>query len=272
MKPGKAIDLISREKNAGFTLMEILLAILAFAVLMAALQTVFFSALRSRRESQERIADLQRRSQVRGVLERDLRNALFQTNGLATYFLLRSDTEGAGRADQLEFFTTTGVISDANPAGEIQRVVYATAPADQFSTNQEGRILYRAIYRKLLSEVEESPSTTILLRDVASFEVACFDGSEWIESWDSTLLDGAHPTAVRVVVRPVEVPERDWKPTTIEVLTPWTIQPLAAAETSSGGGQTGGSPNGGGSEGTSPGGSGGAGGPPAQGAGGGARP
>lgn len=219
-------------RQRGFTLIEILMATLAFAVLMAALNTVLFSALRLRREAGQRIDDVDLRRQVRQVIERDLRNGILTSGLLAGTLLGTTSSEGGGRADRIEFYTTTATVNDEQPWGEIQRVTYFTdSDTGYASTNTTGRTLLRSVSRNLLAEEDdEDLVTTPLLRDVESFELTYFDGSSWTESWDSTTLDNAPPTAVRVRVRFVDDPWRDWSAHPIELLVPWTAIPRAAEE------------------------------------------
>lgn len=241
------------------------MATLAFAVLLAALNSVLFSALRLRREAGQRTDDLDTRRQVRQLIERDLRNAILSGGLLASNVIGEANSQSGGRTDRLEFYTTTATVNDLAPWGEIQRVAYYTDDevGFSFSTNLAGHTLVRAVSRNLLSEEndEEDLLTTPLLRDVDTLEFAYYDGSSWADSWDSTLMDNAAPSAVRVLVRFVDDPWRDWNIPPIEILVPWTVVPrtieTGGAEGTDAGGQDG--ENGGGNQ-PPPGGGGGGGG------------
>lgn len=212
------------ERRRGFTLVEILIATMAFAVLLAALHTVLFSALKLRREAGERINAIELRRQAARVLARDLRNGWL--GAFDATLLGRSDSGDGGRADTLDFYTTTGTVTDTAPWGEVQRVVYYLAEPDRTTTNTLGRTLTRAVYRNLLTDVEETPETTPLLRHVASFELAYYDGTDWQDTWDSTLRDDAPPEAVRVRLTFAEPPEQTWRSFPLELVIPWTARPV----------------------------------------------
>jgi general secretion pathway protein J len=219
----------SARRAGGFTLIEILVATLAFAVLLAALNSVLFSALHLRRESVQRIDDLEERRQVRQLLEKDLRNAILSGGLLASNVVGTTRTEGRGRADRLDFYTTTARVGDQEPWSEIQRVSYYVDDQsnDLFTTNTTGRTLVRGIHRNLLSQdqQEEDVTSTPLLRDVESFQLSYYDGTAWTDSWDSTLMDNSPPTAVRVYVAFVDDPWREWRIPPMEILVPWTTVP-----------------------------------------------
>ncbi|MCB1127779.1 MAG: prepilin-type N-terminal cleavage/methylation domain-containing protein, partial [Verrucomicrobiae bacterium] len=174
-----------RSPGAGFTLIEILVATLAFSVLLVALHSVFFSALEMRREGELRIQEVQAAQQVAQLIERDLRNGVLTGGALGESLLGETETEGRGRADRIELITSTGTITDDQPYGDLQRVEsYLTR--DSRWTNTAGMALARGVTRNLLADVEEEPEPQILLRDVESFEISYYDGSSWADSWDTT--------------------------------------------------------------------------------------
>ncbi|MCP5521828.1 MAG: type II secretion system protein GspJ [Verrucomicrobiales bacterium] len=259
-------------RAAGFTLIEILIATLAFAVLLAALNSVLFSALRLRREAVQRSDDLDTRRQVRQLIEKDLRNAILTGGLLASNVVGTTGSEGAGRADRLDFYTTTGRVSDQEPWCEIQRVSYylESGASVSYTTNAIGSTLVRAVSRNLLSEdTDEDTDYTPLLRDVESFELSFYDGSSWADSWDSTLMDDTAPTAVHLLVTFVDDPWREWRIPPIEILAPWTVVPRTTTDESTETGEAGGDDQGdGGGDNTQPPGGGGGGNQPPGGGGG----
>ncbi len=220
--------------RTGFTLIEILVATLAFAVLLAALHSVFFSALRLRRDAELRIQSVQSHHQVAQLIERDLRNGILTGGLLAESVLGESETKGRGRADRLELVASTGSVDDAYPFGDLQRIEYFVMD-DTGWTNRDGRVLARAVERNLLATVREEPEPQILLRNVESFEVAYYDGSSWVTTWDSTVQEDIPPAAIRVLVRFVEDPtRRQPRPLPIEIVAPWSVTPADTGDESAG--------------------------------------
>ncbi|MCP5528437.1 MAG: prepilin-type N-terminal cleavage/methylation domain-containing protein [Verrucomicrobiales bacterium] len=225
--PGPAFR-AGRSPAAGFTLIEILVATLAFSVLLVALHSVFFSALEMRREGELRIQEVQAAQQVAQLIERDLRNGVLTGGALGESLLGETETEGRGRADRIELITSTGTITDDQPYGDLQRVEYYLT-RDSRWTNTAGMALARGVTRNLLADVEEEPEPQILLRDVESFEISYYDGSSWADSWDTTQNENTPPTAIRLAVLFVDDLARDWRRRPFELVVPWSVQPMLSS-------------------------------------------
>jgi type II secretion system protein J len=190
-------------QTGGFTLIEILLAVGIFAIVLFAMNTVFYSALKLERAISRSVDERTALNHAFAQLRRDLRGAV---PPMTNSYLLPRDflvTGGSGRlaAEQLgtlEFYTTTGRISDLEPWSELQRVRYElVAPTDPGRRGQE---LVRIVSRNILATATEQETEQLLVRDVESLEFECFDGATWSSAWDTTAADVGLPQAVRVRV------------------------------------------------------------------------
>lgn len=65
--------------------------------------------------------------------------------------------------------------------------------------------LVRRVTRNVLATVEQEPEEEVLCRNVKSFGLQFYDGIDWYDDWDSTLLEGAVPTVVQMEIL-LEVP------------------------------------------------------------------
>ena len=82
----------------------------------------------------------------------------------------------AGNAG-LDFFTSTGVISDKAPWGDLQEVFYELkAPTDR---NQVGMDLVRCVDRNLLATTTQTPEIQWLMGNVQTLQFDCYDGTQW---------------------------------------------------------------------------------------------
>jgi type II secretion system protein J len=192
-----------KSKNGAFTLIEVLLAVGIFAIVLFAMNTVFYSALKLERATTQSVDERAALNQAFAQLRRDLRGAV---PPLTNSYLLPRDflvTGSSGRmtAEQtgsLEFYTTTGRLNDVDPWSELQRVRYelvaSTDPASR------GRELVRVVMRNILTTTTEEEVEQLLVGDVESLEFQCFDGSDWISAWDTTAADVGLPQAVKVRV------------------------------------------------------------------------
>lgn len=252
-------DLESRASNFGFrsrcafTLIEVLLAVAIFAIILLAIHGVFHGALRLRNktlDSVERTLPLQ---QALAVLKRDLANLVlpggtlfgeFQTTPTTTSSSSASSsasTSTAGTATGSSqapasqsssmfsmlsmrglivspaLYTSTAIIDDATPWSEVERVIYYLAAS---TNNSVGKDLMRSVSRNLLPVAEDETVDQWLLGGVEDVVFTFYDGSQWQQIWDSTLLaSNKLPLAVKVELQlvPEEAAKQMRDPITLVV-------------------------------------------------------
>jgi type II secretion system protein J len=200
----KAVTSHRTPKVRAFTLIEVLLAVAISAIVLAALNTVFFSALHLRMTTSRSLDASLPLQQALTLLRRDLQGAIPPgTNGdLAGDFKSGAAVNGFGMTQNggLEFYTSTGVMNNDTPWGDIQRVFYQLRdPANR--TASQGKDLIRGVTRNLLSTTMEEPVEQWLMGDVESMEFACYNGTDWRDSWDTSMGDSGLPQAVRVRIQ-----------------------------------------------------------------------
>ena len=199
------LNLTTRKDARAFTLIEVLLAVGIFAIVLFAINTVFFSALKLERAT-SRIVDARAPlNQAFAILRHDLQGAVqpmtnstllprnFSTVG-------RSGGLGSSQASSLEFYTTTGVIGDDVPWSDLQKVRYELVSAADRTTGK-GQDLVRVITRNNLATTTAEDDEQLLVSDVESVEFLCYNGSEWRKTWDTSSSDVGLPQAVKVRVQ-----------------------------------------------------------------------
>ena len=185
----------------GFTLIELVLAIGISAIVLVAINGAFFGALRLRAATVESVDAAVPVDQALTTLRRDLQCAVSpKASGLMSGSFKTGSVIGNGIAQpvQLEFHTATAVFSRNEPWGEVQRVAYSL----KGTANQ--RDLYRCVTRNLLTLATPQVEEQLVLRGVDQFQVLCFDGSRWTETWDTSdtaSLSTNLPLAVRLQIR-----------------------------------------------------------------------
>jgi len=181
----------------GFTLLEILIAVLIFGIVLAAVNTVFYSALRLRNkttESMERALPIQH---AVSIIKKDLENLVSPGEGIAGELQTALTTRGMTGQSSPDFFTSTAVIDSRTPWAEVQRISYFVAD----STNVHGqRDLFRSVSRNLLAPSEEPPALQWLLGGVDHVYFLYLDGTAWRETWDSSEEEAGLPRAVKVQI------------------------------------------------------------------------
>lgn len=191
--------------RAGFTLMEVILATAVAAIVLIAIQTVFFSALRLRTTTTERIESGAERQRALSILRRDLADLAANSSTTGTFLLgLQTSassyiSDDGGERVSPDFFTASGAIDDRSTFADIQCVAYSLQGNAGTDT---GRTLCRLIDRNLLPVSSSKPEFEPLLRNVKSISFEYFDGSSWSSDWDSTTDSGTGtmPTAIRVQI------------------------------------------------------------------------
>jgi len=246
---------MTRNRNAGFTLLELLAATAMFCILVGVLHNMLFGALNLRNTTFRAIEQALPRDQLALIIRRDLTNMVAPSGVLAGPITATPEEEQGVAADTINFFTTSGVVTELEPWGDVQQVEYRLEVPEDRDTDL-GYDFVREVTRNLLpSSVEEEDDEMLLewtmMRGVKSLEMLYWDGKDWQESWDSTTLDNANPEAVRLRIEFVNG-DKDLEPEhPLEITCQIAAQPRATpsdstVESSSGGSsQTGGDNRGG---------------------------
>ena len=237
----RAGHLPRRALACGFTLIELLLAVAIFAIVLMAINTVFYSGLRLERATTRALDERVTLNQAMSILRRDLQGAVQpNSNGVFICDFIsgsRGGSMSASKSSSVEFCTTTGVIKDEVPWGDLQRVRYElVAPADRTA---RGMDLMRVVTRNLLPITTEESDSQWLMSNVESLEFLTYDGSSWRDSWDTTMGDTGLPLAVRarVLLANTNLVSASVAREPLELLVPLTTLARTNASTTTGGTQ-----------------------------------
>ena len=234
LKPHKILCR-KRLSQAGFTLMEVMFATMAFALILLVMQMTFSGVLGLRNRAQKRVDQQAILSQAMTIMKRDLENMIV-TGGLMAEGLICTEMGSPDMPnDQLEFYSTTGVVSDQFPWGDVQKVGYLLGvdPMQTVTTNLGQALMRLSLNTLPLEANEEPPVETLMLDNVRSMEFEFFDGLQWLQTWDSNVNEPAVPLAVRAMVEVfTDNPNPTGRQTRIwEILVPiLTIKPPSEEE------------------------------------------
>jgi len=192
-------------------LLELLLAVLVFAIVLAAIHTVFFSAFKLRTRTTEAIERSLPLQQALSIIKRDLANlvppggvlsgALQSTPTITTTASGVSISGSMGRQNGPQFYTAVGIVDDNAPWGEIERVSYHLATP---TNNTPGMDLFRSVARNLLPLTQDQTDDQFLMSGVEVITFQYYNGTAWQDTWDSTQTDSMTgltnnlPTAVKL--------------------------------------------------------------------------
>jgi type II secretion system protein J len=184
-----------------FTLIEMILAIGIMAIVLLVINTAFFSAVQLRQRAADAVDASQPVQQALTVMRRDLVCAVAPYGPLTGDFKAGSISEQyLGRNAALEIYTTTGALHEDEPWGDVQKVTYELKdPASRNSSG--GKDLVRSVTRNLLSVATPDVQDQWLMSGVQKLNVECFDGTQWVDNWDTTAGNTNLPAAVRVSIQ-----------------------------------------------------------------------
>jgi type II secretion system protein J len=210
---------LARQQNKNFrafTLIEVLLAVGIAAIVLVAVNAVFFGALHLRAGVTDATEQTLPLDHAVAMLKRDLLGIV--PPGVLPQ-LMSSDTMASGLSQPaaLEIFTTTGVVNDDVPWGDIQKIDYSLQdPTNR--TSSTGKDLIRNVTRNLLATSTEKPEQQFLIGDVQNLKFSYYDGTNWNDAWSATLSN--IPTAIKVMID--FSPSKTGKPvkSPVEVLVP----------------------------------------------------
>jgi prepilin-type N-terminal cleavage/methylation domain-containing protein len=214
-------------RRRAFTLIEVLLATAIFSIVLVAINVVFFAALHLRQRTTAAIEDSLPLNQALAILRKDLQNTVPPSGMISGQFrygvtgasIAGTGTSGANpglstqgtgtsslaQSGGLDFFASTGVISDSEPWPDIQEVNYQLAePLDR--DKALGKDLVRSVNRNSLAYSTQTPDTRRLVGNIEKLEFFFYDGAQWRDIWDTSGGDTSLPQAVRVRIYPAVEP------------------------------------------------------------------
>jgi len=198
-----------------------ILAIGVAAIVLVAINAVLFSALHLRNVTQAAVDEATPVDLAVVVLRRDLQCAVPpEPNGVLTGDFKVGNVASLGTSLPVsaEMYTAAGALHANEPWGDVQRVTYALRDAP--NRNAAGKDLIRSVTRNLLTTTTPDITDQTLLSGVASLRFSCFDGTQWLDTWDTTdtsTADTNLPVAVRVQI---QMAANDRNALPIDILVP----------------------------------------------------
>lgn len=163
--------------NRGFTLLEVVVSLALLALVLTLVQGTYSGAVRSRDRASRETAEMHQAGLVLDRLANELAGALTsQGRATLTPFLVEPDVEESA---VLTFTTRLQPIPGLRPGG----------PAElQYALEADEDGVPRLVRREEPDPDEDPEDGGVaypVLEEVLRFRVLCYDGEEWVESWDS---------------------------------------------------------------------------------------
>jgi general secretion pathway protein J len=172
----------------GFTLLELLVATAVGAIVLLVINATFFSALRLHNTTHDRIDSDLVLQRTLGIVRKDLSGIMLPGGVLSGQ--LQSTASGTSAMDSAgeritpDLYTASGKINGWSPFSDVQMVAYFLSPAADGGNSKN---LVRSVTRNLLPAQDSVAEDQTLMTGVASAEVEYYDGTDWTDTWDSTV-------------------------------------------------------------------------------------
>ena len=192
---------VPRPSLRAFTLIEAMLAIGIMAIVLLAINGVFFSALRLRDRTSSAVDNALPVQQTTAILRRDLQCAMAPGGTLAGDFKVGNVSEAnQSQPVAIEMYTATGALRANEPWADIQMVTYALRPPAVRSPDG-GNDLIGSGTRNLLYTTTPQVDDQYLMSGLQDLRFSCYDGTQWLDAWDTTNGNTNLPLAVRVRIQ-----------------------------------------------------------------------
>ena len=183
--------------TGGFTLLELLIATAVGAIVLLVINATFFGALRLHNTTHERIDTDLSLQRALGIVRKDFAGIMLPGGELGgqlqTETFSSNALDATGERVSPDIFTSSGKIDGWTQFSEQQMVSYFLAPATAGGT---GKSLVRVTTRNLLPAQDAATDEQILLTGVTSATTEFYDGTDWVDTWDSSVTSTL-PTGIR---------------------------------------------------------------------------
>lgn len=171
--------------SSGFTLLEVLIAVVLLGILAAALYGSYFGVIRARDRASAGMESRRELGATLDLIRREVSSAMFKANGPNELHPLKfvvEDRDNFGAPASTLTLTTLAPPSSGSAHGEsgIVVVTYRVVEKDK-------KLSLRRQERDLFSE-ESSVVDYPQMEQISSFLVECYDGSKWVKSWDTAII------------------------------------------------------------------------------------
>ena len=188
-----------RRRRRGFTLLEVLIALVIVVMIGAGLYVSLRVAFQSKL-SAERVVEPPRTAAVAlDLIGQDLQGSVAPTGLVwATSFEGVTGADDRGRpGDDLQFFSVADSPLHPSANGDIKSVELTV----QTAPNGQDHLLVRKVVRNLLTQsTTPNPDVEVICRGVGGFHLRYYNGDAWADTWDSTQQDNTLPAAVEVTL------------------------------------------------------------------------
>jgi general secretion pathway protein J len=171
-----------KKRGAGFTLIEVLIAIAILSIVLTAIYSTFFLSYRAIDGMDEYMLKLQESRMAIDILRRELDSAFYRGNETNTLLKIQDRDINGKQASQLTFTT----FSPLRPG--LSRISY-------YIEDKDGKL---NLFKKLESSYSKKKTDGVdIIDDLEAFTVEVLYNDRWVKTWDTDVTKNI-PDAIRI--------------------------------------------------------------------------
>jgi prepilin-type N-terminal cleavage/methylation domain-containing protein len=168
--------------GAGFTLIEVFIAVAILSIVLTAIYSTFFLSYRAIDGMDESMLKLQESRMAIDILRRELDSTFYRGNEADTVLKIQDRDINGKQASQLTFTT----FSPLRPG--LSRISY-------YIENRDGKL---NLFKKLeLPYAKEETEGVDIIEDLEAFTVEVLYNDRWVKTWDTNVTKGL-PGEIRI--------------------------------------------------------------------------
>lgn len=192
---------VTTSRNKGFTLLEILIAVVLLGILTTAIYGSYFTVLRARERASEGMEARRELGSTLDLIRREFAaaSALYRPGDKRLRFVVEDRDHFGKPASNLELTALATSASQGRKESGIIDVQYRMLDKDtrQILTRREQDIFFQSADAKDAGDLKGYYPQ---MEHITSFLVECYDGSKWVRSWDTALISSL-PKMLRITVQ-----------------------------------------------------------------------
>lgn len=181
----------------GFTLLELIVALALMDIIALALYSSMHTGFNAKSKSHSLLKPYESIVPAFEFIRRDLVSAVKPDGILAGVFI--GENESGLRtldADTLSLYTCGYQPEDEEASSNIINIRYGLE--DDIETDKI--VLKRFVTKNILSPGQVAPEEEVICRGIAGLDIYYYDGSGWVENWDSSEHSSRLPLGVKITI------------------------------------------------------------------------
>ena len=182
---------------AGFTLLELLVAMALMNVIAVALYSSMHIAFKTKKNTLASLEPYQSITPIFEIIRNDLTSAMNPNGILAGAFVGENvPFTNLQDADTLSFYSSAYQPKENELTSNVIHIQYGL----ETDYERDQIVLKRLTFKNILSPTAIEPDQEVIARNIAGFDIQYYDGTSWLDAWDSNEQDQTLPWGVRITI------------------------------------------------------------------------